>query len=620
MELALLVSALIVVVATYFLMSKKKCAKTYPGNYEGKERDAIVKLKVPQQFSKQKHYLFKKVVREIKIFNKLNFVMPCVGSTPILYSTMLGRLYINPKYKIPDLSGFTRLIYAYAAMTLYLRETDPIKARQLIKGAAVAFLTQNKVKRRMSIGKLLKRPLYTVPQPLYKVMKGAECSVVSTKLCSPPFEVLIDGVPWRMSPRFSYSYCVWGEGVKHYVSKDLPVQCFEAKRGMNFIYKTGFDKMKCSLSQTSDTFHFSHEGEFFALYVVSEKKEFGSSLPRRSPTLDIHLGVAEGAKIFLVKGNSKQEVTKTIGKIRIDGNSVDYILTKEEIETRRLCDEILSCCYMSRLMRLENLRKKYLAASKLVPTLTLPSIVHAVEAQSDLFPIIDSFPTLHMLAECGVSMNIIIIYNSANRVTYENISAFTNSDEVRALIERGVFVFFIDKVRAKSLAINYLCTMQEAAQGRSLIANNMPFAQHQDCSVSVQSSSGIMSIFATNTSKQSVRTSVFVPLVLGKACEKSIFMHPVIVSRNGTRCSVLSQKSGHSVTLKLPAGAKIYTMRGEQIEKAEYQTERILVRLDVQLKAGQEKIYEIIRLQKGSVGDKIFSLNQTQEELYERRA
>ena len=564
-------------------------------------------LRVYGEHRKLSHPVFKKIIHEIGFARKLKLNVPSEKGVPKLYIEYLGKLYVNSKFIPKFESAIERLFYLYAVMNLYTRinslpDTD-LSRRQLIKNAMFVFVTGQLRKKGTRFKKIIAKRFYPSRQNLYKVLSGKSVSKVIIRNSAPSFKVLANKDIINFSCVFQNSYSNYhGKEftVRNYIDTQLPVECYEIKTNCNeykFVLETRKDKMKFSYSQTNDTFFYvcNATKKAHAIFVMCDKKEFGTSLAkRRTSNLEIHLGLSGYAKVFVITGESKQETISVIQQIRDNGGRLDYLLNKDEITKCNCVSKLLEQSYYGRYFFGEDLRKKFLATCKIIPTLHLPTYTYIVESQEDFFDIVDSFPNFKRLADIGISFNIIILYSQQNDIVREIVSAFMNTDEVRILIENGVFVFFVDRITANSDIVYYLCKMNEG-QNKLTHLNNLqhPISSNPRVLVSSQISGNTLSIFLNNKSNKEAETSVFIPINLGREIENSLFTMPCVVSRNGSKLKILSQKTGHSYTLKLPNSVLVYDNLSRIIEEHEHSCSIVILKLEAKIKAYGEKIIEI---------------------------
>jgi len=567
-------------------------------------------FRVTREQRRLKPYIFKKTIKEISFARRLKFDIPCERGMPKKYIEYLGKLYINPKYVPTFTSGIERLLYLYAVMNLYTMRgkgrRDEFSKRQLLKNASVVFVISQIRKRETRIKKIVSQRLYTTNQPLYKIMSGKNLSKIVVKNSCPNFNIILDKKNINLRPIIMSSYINYisdNISVRHYVDKILPVECYEIKSNsedIKFVFKTNKDKMNFSYSQTSDTFFYisNCKEKAQAILVLSDKKEFGSSLARRSvKELEVYVDIGGNAKIFVLNASCKPELMTLVQKIRDMGGKLDYLLATKEIISNKSLEKIVENSYNSRYLSGENLRAKYLTTTKNIPTLHLPTHIHIIESQQDFFEIGDGFDKFKKLAQLGVSFNIAVIYSSQNDIVKQIIDAFMNTKDARDLIECGVFLFFIDKITVHSDVVYYLCKMYES---QNLLAMKPNFPNYPMCSnpkflASSQSCGNTLSVFINNKSNREQSSEVFVPLHVGRGVHDSLFVTPCVVSRTGAKLKIAPLRNAHAYTIKLPIGCVVYDNFGNIIQDkgGEHMGDRVILKFTTKVKAYGEKVIDI---------------------------
>jgi len=578
-------------------------------------------FRVQKQHRVLSHYIFKRTIREVILARRLKFNMQCERGIPKQYIEYLGKIYINPKYMPKFETGVERLLYLYAIMNLYIKTECLLTKRQLIKNAMIAFIVEVTKKRESKIKKIVQKKYYLTNQSQYKVMAGKSKSKVVVKQSLPNFEIFTDKKKISLQAVATNSYINYhgkNLSVKHYIDKSLPIECYDIKSNINFKFalNTKKDKMKYSYSQTSDTYFFTCNSEKSAgaVFVMCDKKEFGTSLAkRRISDLEIYVELDGIAKVFVIVGTCKQEVMATIQKIRETGGQLNYLQTKEEIINTKRIESLLESSHNSRYISGEGLRSKFLATCKVIPTMHLPTITYIIESQEDFFDIVDNFQYFGKLGEMGVSFNIALIYSSQNDVVREIINAFMNTKEVHKLIEIGIFMFFIDKITVQKDVIYYLCKIQES-QFMNVLYTGMNHTTSSNSKVMVSSSvsGNCLSVFANNKSNKETITQVLVPLNIGREVENSLFLVPSVICRNGMKLKVTSQKTGHSYNIKLPAGCLVYDNLGKIIEDKgnEHSCDKIILKFEIKIKSYGEKIIDIKKESRDEKLDKMHKISK----------
>lgn len=592
MQIAVLVSALLILAARSRLVTRGRFRGFRALRTGGRIREKIVRID-----RLQCGFLTDKLAQEIKIFNRMYLVMPCRNGVPVLYSQFLGRLVLDSRWVFRGANdgndadagthdAAAKLLYICAAANLYSHSKDALVRRQLLKNCTFVFGQTNCLKRTKSVV-LSKQRRYTAhAQARFKYIAGK--FVFDKDRIDRP------------------SYTVYDKG-KHCADKFLPVQCYETDVGKyqhfastddsvcgsRFSYFISGDKFKYNLSHTSDTFYAVGEGKAIGLYVP-EKVMFGSSIAESGDALNIY-AASEGEKYYIVNAKTKPEVTAIVGEIKRRRGRLDYLLNSSEAADAVRIENLFERAWAARCVRGEGLKEKYQAANKYVPTLFLPTLVYQIETPEDFFAVVDSFGLFRKIAATGNSFNLVFLYSSMNDEAREIIKVFTNKDEVRALIDMGVFVFFVDRIKANSKALNYLSLMSEPLRYRAQRSEGSP---SKDVTVTTHISNSFPvthTAYVRNTEKKQKTVKVKIPLEVGGDLDGLPFGMPSVCRREGANLQVTSLKSGRSVTYKLPVGASITDEFGRAVGEAEVASERVFAGFTVKLAAFEEKVLKIVK-------------------------
>jgi hypothetical protein len=341
------------------------------------------------------------------------------------------------------------------------------------------------------------------------------------------------------------------DGKKHYADKVLPVQCFEYT-GEGFSHLLAHDKFEYNLSHTSDTFYAIGERKAYGIYVP-DKVSFGSSICDRNDDLVVH-ATSEGGKYYVITAKTKAEVTSIVGLLKKRRGKLDYLLTSEEAREVAQIESLFERAWASKFVRGDNLKEKWAVACKYVPTLFLPTLVFRIEQPDDFFAVVDSFKYFRQIAKTGANLNVVFLYSSMSDEVREVIKNFANKDEARELISSGVFLFFIDRIKADSKAVNYLSLMSDHVQVT---------ARRQD------------------------PAKIYVPMEVESKLDGLSFGLPAICKKQGTAFYVTRLKSGRTSIYKLPNGAVLFDTFGRVVEKTETACDKVFIQCSAKL-AGLE--------------------------------
>ena len=545
-------------------------------------RERIVKIDKIPPFA-----LSKKLSREIRIFNKMRLVMPCRHKVPVLYSQFLGRLVLEPRWVLRGEDAFLRLLYVCAAANLYAHTGESLVRRQLLKNIIYVFGMRDvfKSKRKFS---LRQRFLNTYEISRFKYLR--EKFVSEKNRIDRPSYTFYKKDGWR---------------VKHYIDKTLAVECFETN-AEKFTHFVAADKLKYNLSHTADTFFATGEGAAVGLYAP-DKVAFGSSICEKGDELKIYVNLSntpsaasgchpstQRGPIYVIRGATKSDITATVAELKRRRGKLDYLLIAGEVREAAQIEAVFQRAWAGRFVRGDGLREKFAAACKYVPTLWLPTLVYNIERADDFFAVVDSFWLFRKIVAAGQRLNVIFMYSAMNDEVREIIKTFSDEQEARELIGAGVFLFFIDRVKAGNKAVNYLSLMGEVALLRGVQRQSNPYIE---TNVHISNTFPVThTIYVRNTLEKARTAKVRIPLDVGGDLEGFSFGMPAVCKRVGANLQVTGLRHGKSSNYKLPAGAKVSDEFGRALgESSELACERVFVAVDVKLAAFEEKVLKIVR-------------------------
>jgi len=442
---AVLCAALLFVIAIYFLRPRKiiRLSKLRGHRFD-----------VP---------IFQKLNREVRIFNKLKMIMPARRGIPTLYTDWLAKLHLDPRRLTKTADGIEKLMYICAAATLYANSRNEFVRRQLYKNILYVFGTSKKIARShnfwtiplsMKGVALAKRVTgYVIKQPIFKFLPGDKTSKF---------------IPRESSLRFSDSYVIKNENetiIKHYTDKTIPAECHDIRGPYRFTHNFAVDKMKCTISHTADTFFCTCAGRTTAILVMVQGStrhvNFETSIAEKTPDMNVYINLKTGGKVFTIHTDSKSAASAIIAQIKARRGNLDYLLTSEETDRTREIEDLYARAYLARFVHGENLRVRYTHARRHVPTLHLPTLVYDIADPCEMFDILDRFDRYRAIARACQSLNVVVLYSSQNDLVREYIAAFTNRHDARTLVQSGVFLFFIDKIKASNEVVYYFSKMAE---------------------------------------------------------------------------------------------------------------------------------------------------------------
>jgi|GEM_PF-2103241 len=401
-----------------------------------------------------KHTVFKKLNAEVKIFNKLKLRLPMTRRRCDVYLKWLGKLYINPLLRPKVSDPIDRLMHAYALGELYTLCSDHFKRRQIYKAMLCALSPIGVVYRR-GFGcarppKIGKRQLFAIKQPTVRFMQ--------TKFVERSEDLV-----------FAKSYVTKKIGearVKNSVAivKGHPVECNDIVGSHRFSFDTKMDKMACFFSHTADTFFVALGGRAIAVLVDSANRvNFETNIVSAGATLLVSVHLKAGGRVCVIEGSTKAQVASLATNIRTS-RSLNYLNTAAEVARNNTIENLYGRAYMSKFIRGEKLKSRMEATRRVVPSINLPTIVYDVTTPEEFFVVIDNFENFKRMSWAGVNTNVVVMYSSLNDTVREYIAGFAKKNDAKDLIKNGVFLFFIDKIRASNDVVYVLSKMLEVGQ------------------------------------------------------------------------------------------------------------------------------------------------------------
>lgn len=576
MLIAVFLSAKLIILACFAIARRPRFMGFACLKAGGAVKNKIVRIET--RVARNAGAIAEKLRREIRIFNKMKLVMPCRRGVSVMYSQFLGRLIIEPRFVTRKSDGIARLLYICAAANLYIHSRRCLEKRQLIKNCIYVFGQKNIIKKVCKMN-LLQRRLYTHKQVRFKYLNGR--FIFAQNRVDRPSYTVYGGGDGQTQGTFK----------KHYVDKVLPIECFETNVE-RFSYFVSNDKYNYNLSHTSDTFYAIGNGSAVGLYVPG-KVTFGSSICEKGNGLNIYASGNDG-KYYIVHGKSKQDIIPVVGEIKRRRGQLDYLLTAGEAKEVAQIEAIFECAWGCRFVRGDGLKNKFPVACKYVPTLFLPTLVHIVDKADDFFKVVDNFKLFEKIAATGNNLNIVFLYSSMNDEVREIMKAFANKEEAKDLISKGIFLFFVDRVKAKEAAVNYLSLMSET-KTKVKITNEINKSGIEIVTHISNSFPITHTVYVRNTIGHPRTAKVQIPLCVGSELDGLPFGIPAICQRQGANLQVTSLKSGRSVNYKLPIGASVMDEFGRLLADNEIACQKVYIACDMKLAAFEEKIVKIIK-------------------------
>ncbi len=479
----------------YFLIKQER---------NGKQKDKIIKLGTGGITNN-------KLVHEIKIFNSLFLVMPCVGGVACLYSKLLCCLIKNPKHK-PENNAYEKLLYGYACYVLLTKTNDEIVSRQLRKNLLFLFAPKLAIKKNMKISWCSEK--YNLhPKPIYKIFNNSflDLSVTEFITESPTRSLVLD------------SYI-------KYENKDITIRRFD-----------DFFEMRSKVPQK-------------VIFVVAEDKaSFDCSISRGVVTCT---NIDSGwVKTYTVRGNdirisnSMCEKTDKLeiyiyfsGLVTVSiNNAVRKLLYSNEIQFNKNVERIVEDAYKCKFISGEKLRQRYKKAEACVPSLRLLTKVVEIKDAQSFLDVLDELEYYKKIASLFSGFNIVFLYSSGSKFVADLVGGFISKSEVNSLTKANVFLFFIDRAVTDPDAIYFLARMMRGNKYTELAPNS----EKQTVSKSYPYKKVIL--LSNKTAAPTIVTEV-VPLK---------FTSPSVVTVSGLTLTAVGLYTGKVSVYKLPCNVNI---------------------------------------------------------------
>lgn len=452
-----------------------------------------------------------KLRREIKIFNRLCLVMPTVNGVAVFYREQLRALLRNPRHRPSD-NPYERLFYGYACDVLAQKTPQEVVQRQLRRNLTFLLAPKRKiVKRIQAVWTRQSYQLYS--KPIYKIFN--DC------FCDPLQPGIVMKQPWQ--------FVVHGSYIKYY-NQDLVVKRYahgyalQAATTQTVTIKVAADKndFDCVVSRGVVTCKHLTTGEVHTYAVRGDKVRLATSVCAKIDALEIYVTWQGEAKISL------------------DGGDAQWLPLADVAANQRL-ERIVTAAHQAKFITGERLRARYLAALKVVPSLSCLTKVVVLQNENDFLLAWQSLKDYQRIAELFQGFNLVFVYSGAVPVVEQIIRANVSAQQIKISHEKHLWLYFVDRTVTDPDALYYLT---KVAQG----GHYVPVEPTPPGLAISHTWPYVKTLTVTNTLAHKMTRNLVVPL---------IFNQPMVVSAGGTILKAVNLNTGHVSHYVLPVAVHL---------------------------------------------------------------
>lgn len=490
-----------------------------------------------------KHIEHAKLRHEIKIFNRLYLVLPTVYGVALAYREQMRALLRNPQHR-PGTDPYERLFYGYACEVLRQKIPDEVVQRQLRRNLIFLLAPKRKiVKKRSVVWSRQKYQLHAMP--VYKIFQDSYLDPLQPAITA--------ATPWQIVVHGSY--------IKYY-NQDIVVKRYahaytlDARNLQTVTLQIAPDKsdFDCQINRGVVTCRHLPSGESHTYTVRGEQVRLATSLCGKTDALEIYLTWQGQAKIYLDGGQPQS-------------------LTSAEINTNQRLEQIVTAAYQAKFITGERLRARYLAATKLVPSLESLTRVIAVQGVDDFLQAWAMLDDYRQIARIFQGFNLVFLYSSATPQIADTITATITAECVTACHQDQLWLYFIDRTVTEPDALYFLTKLSRPN-------HYVPPAPTPPGLTMTRNWPYVKTLTVTNTLPQKMTRDLVVPLR---------FNHISVVSANGSILTVTELQSGRTSTYVLPTPLHL---------SGEWLTTHVNVSLHVKLAGYETRQFNITRREK----------------------
>ncbi|MDR0975334.1 MAG: hypothetical protein LBM01_00010 [Christensenellaceae bacterium] len=420
-------------------------------NLKSNIKESIIKL---EKITDKSERVFAILGNEVKIFNKMNFVMPSRRGVPELYRDWLSYFLVCGKIPL-GVSGYDKLFMAYAEYVLYNRSFDEIERKRILKNLVFILSKNVLIKKKLAAEKVVAQKFFLYKQVRYKFFSG-ECF----DILSAPFEVeAAEAYP---------SYIRYGlkEGeCKFSVDKKSGVREFEfdLKKSARLKFEIGNDKYEYKITKTSGSVLCVNERTKRATQIVAAygKVCFTHNLLSEKSELLINCLAAGEVKIFVIEGETRAEVQRKFKDLSNANFKINALLSEAEIEVQADVEPLLMCAKTAQNIAGKFMPKHYETARNAYLGLKMASLVFESTQIGDIEAIFWRFEIFKKVGRALNGLNIFVLYSSKNNYLVSAIKNFLSAREIKNLNADKVFLYFLDRVSVDNKIVHYFHCLKE---------------------------------------------------------------------------------------------------------------------------------------------------------------
>lgn len=499
----------------------------------GVRREKIVKLPLAKINNK-------KLRREIKIFNRLNLVMPTLDGVAVVYREQMRALLRDPSYR-PSADPYERLFYGYACYVLAQKNPSEVIQRQMWRKLNFLLAPKRKIVKQERV--IWSRQFYNLyPVPIYKIFNDT--------YFDPNEPGITINQPWQMVVHGSY--------VKYYnanfvIKRYAHAYTLEAQETLTATIKVATDKndFDCVVSRGVVTCRHLKTGESHTYAVRGEKVRLATSMCAQVDALEIYVTWQGKAKISL------------------DGGEAQW-LPRDQVISNQHLEAIVTQAHQAKYITGERLRIRYLSALKIVPSLENLTQVIIIQNENDFLKIWDCLVDYQKLARLFRGFNLVFIYSGAVTMVEDLVRSTATTEQVKNCHSNHLWLYFVDRTVTDPDALYFLMKMVQPS-------HYVPLATTPPGLAISKAWPYVKTLTVTNTLPQKMTRNLVVPLV---------FQRPVVVSAQGSILKVVSLVSGHVSHYVLPTVLKLTN---------EWLTTHVNVPLQVKLAGYETRQFTITR-------------------------
>jgi hypothetical protein len=528
----------------FFILSSRN--KYYRINFKafGKVTKRIVKVPT-------RGITHTKLLNEVKCFNSLCLVAEVQNGVTAEYIKQMRALLKDINYR-PRGDAYTKMFYAYACFVLSQKVDDFFIGRQLHNNLRWVFAPQAKIVRAIADPKISRGRFTAHPPVRYKVFADsfADMSNPGFKTASPVTEIICD------------SFIM-------YRNDDIQIKRYDgfydisARTEQTVTFALAADKTDwdCSVARGVITVRNMTNGETKKYKVTGEHIRLGSSVAAKTDALEIYVTVSGRAGVS------------------VDGKKA-RLFTPDEIHFNKKVEQIAAAADNAKFVSGENLRSRYLAAIKEIPSLRLLTAVYEIADAENLLSVLDNLECYTKAAEIFGGFNIVFLYSGGNDFAAKLVTGFISREDISGMYAKRVFMYFIDRTAASVDTIYYLSRMASAGK-RAVIKNDIWCGNDR---VGINELHGrtypyTKTVVLQNTDKSAQTVTAAVPIT---------FPNMSVVSAAGKTVTVVGLHSGRCDVYRLPVDASVPV-------KNEVVTDKMTVFIKTKLAGYEQRKFQIIK-------------------------